>query len=97
VTAIAKAISNVIPSHYGDSALNQLAVLGHALRVLCTVIVILHCRGRSFFTVNLAERQLRLLMEHIDELRSTFRKTRRRHPFAIDSIRIGRIRRSVVW
>ena len=39
-----------------------------------------------FFTVNLAERRLRLLTEHIEDLRAAFRETRRRHPFAIDAM-----------
>jgi putative transposase len=39
-----------------------------------------------FFTVNLADRRLRLLIEHIDALRSAFRETRARHPFTIDAI-----------
>jgi putative transposase len=42
--------------------------------------------GSFFFTVNLAERRLRLLTEYIDELRAAFRYTRSRHPFAIDAI-----------
>ena len=37
--------------------------------------------GSFFFTVNLAERRLRLLTEHIDLLRKSFRITRARHPF----------------
>jgi putative transposase len=43
-------------------------------------------RGSFFFTVNLAERRLRLLTQHIDELRAAFRETRRQHPFAIDAM-----------
>ena len=43
-------------------------------------------RGSFFFTVNLAERRLRLLTQHIDELRTAFRETRRHHPFAIDAM-----------
>ena len=43
-------------------------------------------RGSFFFTVNLAERRLRLLTEHIDELRTAFREVRRRHPFSIDAM-----------
>jgi putative transposase len=35
--------------------------------------------GRFFFTVNLAERRLRLLTDHIDLLRGAFRETRQRH------------------
>jgi len=46
----------------------------------------LHCRGSFFFTVNLAERRLRLLTEHIDELRKAFRETRRDHPFTINAM-----------
>jgi putative transposase len=42
--------------------------------------------GCFFFTVNLAERPLRLLTEHIDELRNAFRKVRRQHPFTIDAM-----------
>jgi REP element-mobilizing transposase RayT len=37
--------------------------------------------GSFFFTVNLMERRLGLLTQHIDELRSAFRETRRHHPF----------------
>jgi hypothetical protein len=39
-----------------------------------------------FFTVNLAERRLRLLTEHTDELRTALRQTRRHHPFAWSSL-----------
>jgi putative transposase len=46
----------------------------------------LHCRGSFFFTVNLAERRLRLLTEHIDELRTALRQTRRHHRFTIDAV-----------
>ena len=42
--------------------------------------------GSFFFTVNLAERRLRLLTEHIDELRSALRQTRQNHPFTIDAM-----------
>src|SRR5258706_16310480 len=42
--------------------------------------------GSFFFTVNLAERRLRLLTQHIDELRIAFRETRRHHPFAVDGM-----------
>ncbi|MEJ2626778.1 MAG: transposase [Pseudolabrys sp.] len=42
--------------------------------------------GCYFFTVNLAERRLRLLTEHIDLLRNAFRYTRSRHPFTIEAI-----------
>ncbi len=39
-----------------------------------------------FFTVNLADRRSRLLIEHIDILRAAFRYVRCRHPFAIEAI-----------
>ena len=42
--------------------------------------------GSFFFTVNLAERHLRLLMDHIDKLRAAFREMRRHHPFTIDAM-----------
>jgi putative transposase len=42
--------------------------------------------GRYFFTVNLAERRLRLLTEHIGLLRSAVRETKARHPFAVEAI-----------
>jgi hypothetical protein len=42
--------------------------------------------GSFFFTVNLAERHLRLLTDHIDKLRTAFRETRRHHPFTIDAM-----------
>jgi putative transposase len=42
--------------------------------------------GSYFFTVNLADRRARLLTDHIGLLRSAFRYTRSRHPFAIDAI-----------
>jgi putative transposase len=42
--------------------------------------------GSFFFTANLAERRLRLLVDHIDLLRQAFRDVRRRHPFDIDAI-----------
>jgi len=42
--------------------------------------------GSYFFTVNLADRRLPLLTDHIDLLRAAFRETRERHPFVIDAI-----------
>src|SRR5690349_13027287 len=42
--------------------------------------------GSYFFTVNLAERRLRLLTDNIGLLRAAFRYTRLRRPFAIDAI-----------
>jgi putative transposase len=42
--------------------------------------------GSFFFTVNLADRRLRLLTEHVDLLRQAFREVRQHHPFAIEAI-----------
>src|SRR5262249_28088128 len=42
--------------------------------------------GTFFFTVNLANRRLRLLTEHIDELRAAVREVRERHPLTIDAM-----------
>ena len=42
--------------------------------------------GSFFFTANLAERRLRLLVDDIDLLRQAFRYVRRRHPFDIEAI-----------
>ncbi len=42
--------------------------------------------GCFFFTVNLADRRLRLLTENVEALRSAFRETRQRHPFTIDAM-----------
>lgn len=39
-----------------------------------------------FFTVTLADRQRKLLTDHIDILRAAFRYTHTRHPFEIDAI-----------
>jgi putative transposase len=44
------------------------------------------CGGSFFFTANLAERRLRLLVDHIDLLRRAFRDVRRRHPFDIQAV-----------
>ena len=35
-----------------------------------------------FFTVNLAERQLRLLVDHVAVLRVAVKEVKRRHPFS---------------
>ena len=42
--------------------------------------------GSFLFTVNLAERRLPLLTDHVAELRAAFDETRRRHPFTIDAM-----------
>jgi len=42
--------------------------------------------GTYFFTVNLAERNKTLLVDHIDDLRVAFKKVKTSHPFTIDAI-----------
>ena len=42
--------------------------------------------GSFFFTVNLADRRLRLLTDYIDALRAAFQETRQRHPFTTDAM-----------
>src|SRR3989344_4781050 len=39
-----------------------------------------------FFTVNLAERSRRLLVQHVDVLRAVIREVQSRHPFRIDAM-----------
>lgn len=41
--------------------------------------------GAYFLTVNLLERRKSLLVDHIDELRTSIRKIRRKKPFNIDA------------
>jgi putative transposase len=50
-----------------------------------------------FFTVNLADRRLRLLTEHIGSLRAAFREVRARHPFTIDAIVILPDHLHAIW
>ena len=53
--------------------------------------------GCFFFTVNLADRRLRLLTEHVDALRSAFSETHQRHPFTIDAIVVLPDHLHAVW
>jgi putative transposase len=53
--------------------------------------------GSFFFTVNLAERRLRFLTEHFDELRTALRQTRRHHPFTIDAMVVLPDHLHAVW
>jgi len=53
--------------------------------------------GSFFFTVNLAERRLGLLTQHIDELRTAFRETRRHHRFTIDAVAVLHDHLHTVW
>jgi len=50
-----------------------------------------------FFTVNLADRRLRLLTEHVGSLRTAFREVRARHPFTIDAIVILPDHLHAIW
>jgi putative transposase len=53
--------------------------------------------GSFFFTVNLAERRLRLLTDHIEELRAALRETRRNHPFTINAMVVLPDHLHAVW
>jgi putative transposase len=53
--------------------------------------------GSYFFTVNLVERRLRLLTEHVDILRSAFRYARARHPFTMETIVVLPDHLHAVW
>jgi REP-associated tyrosine transposase len=53
--------------------------------------------GNFFFTVNLADRRLRLLTEHVDELRDAFREVRRHHPFTTDAVVVLPDHLHAVW
>ena len=53
--------------------------------------------GSFFFTANLADRRLRLLTEHIDQLRVAFRETRQRHPFTTDAMVVLPDHLHAVW
>jgi putative transposase len=53
--------------------------------------------GCFFFTVNLAERKLSPLADHVELLRAAFRETHRRHPFAIDAIVVLPDHLHTVW
>ena len=45
-----------------------------------------HQGGCYFFTVNLANRQSKLLTEHIELLKEAFRHVKQHHPFVIDAL-----------
>lgn len=53
--------------------------------------------GSYFFTVNLAEREKRLLIEHIDLLRAATRRVMSRHVFRIDAIVILPDHMHAIW
>ncbi len=53
--------------------------------------------GTWFFTVNLLDRNSRLLTEHIDALRKATRKTKQRFPFRIDALVVLPNHLHAVW
>jgi putative transposase len=42
--------------------------------------------GTYFFTVDLYDRRLSLLVEHVEMLRAAFRHVHDRHPFVVDAV-----------
>jgi putative transposase len=53
--------------------------------------------GCFFFTVNLADRRLSLLTDHLEALRAAFRETPKRHPFMIEAIVVLPDHLHTVW
>lgn len=53
--------------------------------------------GSYFFTVNLAERGGRLLVEHVDVLRAAVSNVKRRHPFHIDAFVVMPDHLHAIW
>jgi putative transposase len=53
--------------------------------------------GTYFFTVNLADRNRTLLVDHIDTLREAFRDVKAAHPFEIDAIVIMPEHLHTIW
>jgi len=53
--------------------------------------------AKYFFTVNLAERQKSLLVEHVVELRAAMRRVKQNHPFEIDAIVILPDHLHTIW
>ena len=57
-----------------------------------------NCPGACyFFTVNLAERNKSLLIDHVDHLRTAFMTTKQNHPFTIDAIVILPDHLHAIW
>ena len=50
-----------------------------------------------FFTVNVADRQSRLVVDQIEALRAAFRATRSRHPYALDAIAVLPDHLHAIW
>lgn len=53
--------------------------------------------GTFFFTVNLLERRRRLLVDHVDDLRASFRAARHAQPFKVIAIVILPDHRHCLW
>jgi REP-associated tyrosine transposase len=53
--------------------------------------------GSYFFTVNLADRRLQLLTQHIEPLRAAFRYIQERHPFTVEAAVILPDHLHAVW
>jgi len=53
--------------------------------------------GTFFFTVTLADRRSRLLVEHVDLLREAFRVVRRKYPFQIEAIAVLPDHLHAIW
>ena len=57
-----------------------------------------HPGATWFFTVNLAERRNnRLLMDHVDRLKTAFVDVKRRHPFKMDAVVIMPDHLHCIW
>jgi len=55
------------------------------------------CASSYFFTANLADRRLSLLVDHVDLLRHAIRYVRRRHPFDIQAIVVLPDHMHTIW
>ena len=53
--------------------------------------------GTYFFTANLAERHLRLLVDHVDALRAVVARVKRAHPFHIDAFAVLPDHLHAIW
>lgn len=53
--------------------------------------------GTYFFTVNLAQRHLRLLLDHVEILREAVKTVKQRHPFHIDAFVVLSDHLHAIW
>ena len=56
-----------------------------------------HKGGCYFFTVNIAERNRSLLIDHVDNLRACMKKVQQEHPFFVDAIVILPDHLHAIW